>query len=102
MIGVPLLDDGVVQVTCVEPAWPVVAEAPPGAAGGLHGEVAEDGSEAGPVPMALVAATVKVQEPGARPVTVQEPAVAPAVQVAPPGDAVRPQGICCALPRNTL
>ena len=52
---------GAVQLTCAD-AFPAVAVTPVGGAGavGAPGVTAFDGVEAGPVPIALVAVTVKV------------------------------------------
>ena len=60
MIALPPFD-GAVQLTCAD-ALPAVAVTPVGAAGavGAPGVTAFDAAEAGPVPMALVAVTVKV------------------------------------------
>ncbi len=60
MIGLPPLD-GAVQLTVAD-ALPAVAVTPVGAAGavGAVGVTALDGAEAGLVPTALVAVTVKV------------------------------------------
>lgn len=54
--------------------------------GGLRGTTGADGVEAGPVPMAFVAVTVKVWAvPGSKPVTVQCSGPDIHVQVWPPG-----------------
>jgi len=61
MIALPPVLDGAVQLTC---AWPVAPAAVTalGADGGVivDGVTAPECSEAGPVPMVLVAVTVKV------------------------------------------
>ena len=61
MIALPPLLDGAVQLTVADPL-PAVAVTPVGAPGavGALGVTALDGAEAGPVPLALVADTVKV------------------------------------------
>ena len=61
MIALPPLLDGAVQDTVADPL-PAVAVTPVGAPGtvGAVGVTALDGEEADPVPMALVADTVKV------------------------------------------
>jgi hypothetical protein len=84
MVEPPLLDGAVHEtVTCALPATPVT---PVGAPGMVAGVTALDGDDAGPVPTALVAVTVKVYEvPFVSPVTVQ--VVAPVVvQVCPPDE----------------
>ena len=60
MIALPPFD-GAVQDTCAEPApaSALTAVGAPGAVGAV-GVTALDGAEAGPVPTALVALTVKV------------------------------------------
>ena len=60
-MALPPLLDGAVQLTVADPL-PAVAVTPVGAPGavGALGVTALDGAEAGPVPMALVAVTVKV------------------------------------------
>ena len=55
----PPVLDGAVQLTRVE-ALPRCAVAPVGAPGKVAGMTAADGAEAGPVPIKLVAVTVKV------------------------------------------
>ena len=68
---VPVLD-GAVQVTVADPL-PAVAATPVGAPGNVAGVTGLDGAEACPVPVALVAATVKVYAvPLVSPVTVVE------------------------------
>ena len=61
MIALPPLLAGAVQLTVAD-ALPAVAVTPVGAPGavGALGVTALDGDEAGPVPFALVADTVKV------------------------------------------
>jgi hypothetical protein len=61
VIALPPLLDGAVQVTVAAVLPPVAATAvgAPGAVGAL-GVTALDAEEAGPVPLALVAVTVKV------------------------------------------
>ena len=61
VIVLPPLLDGAVQFTVADPL-PAVAVTPVGAPGavGALGVTALDGEEAGPVPFALVAVTVKV------------------------------------------
>ena len=60
-MALPPLLDGAVQLTVADPL-PAVAVTPVGAPGavGVFGVTALDGAEAGPVPLALVAVTVKV------------------------------------------
>jgi hypothetical protein len=61
MIALPPVFDGAVQLTVAE-AFPAVAETPVGAPGtaGALGVTALDAADSGPVPVALVADTVKV------------------------------------------
>jgi len=59
VIALPPLLDGAVQLT-VAAALPAVAVTPVGAPGTSLGVTALDGDEAGPLPLALVAVTVKV------------------------------------------
>ncbi len=59
MIALPPLSAGAVNVT-VACAVPAVALTPVGAPGTVIGVTAFDGDDAGPVPIALVAVTVKV------------------------------------------
>ena len=61
MIALPPLLDGAVQFTVADPL-PAVAVTPVGAPGavGALGVTALDGEDAGPLPFALVAVTVKV------------------------------------------
>ena len=78
-------------VAVVSPATAITSVGAPGALvsiGGAVGTTMFVGAEGGPVPMALVAATVKVCAMSlVRPVTVHDTSTAVA-QVAPPGDAV--------------
>ena len=59
VIVLPPLLDGAVQFTVADPL-PAVAVTAVGAPGSVFGVTALDGEEAGPVPFALVADTVKV------------------------------------------
>ncbi len=59
MIALPPLSAGAMNVT-VACAVPAVALTPVGAPGTVVGVTAFDAADAGPVPMALVAVTVKV------------------------------------------
>ena len=59
MIGAPPVSVGAVQLTVAE-ALPAVAVPIVGAAGAVAGVTLLEAAEAGPVPAALVAATVKV------------------------------------------
>jgi hypothetical protein len=61
VIALPPLLDGAVQLTVADPS-PAVADTPVGAPGGVDafGVTELDGEDAGPVPFALVADTVKV------------------------------------------
>ena len=59
VIGAPPLDAGAVQET-VASALPPVADTPVGAPGTVAGVTEVDASEDGPVPIELVAVTVKV------------------------------------------
>jgi hypothetical protein len=59
VIALPPLLDGAVHVTVADPS-PAVAATPVGAVGRVFGVTAFDGEDAGPVPLALVAVTVKV------------------------------------------
>ena len=88
VMAVPPLDAGAVNVTvaCVLPA---VAVPMVGAPGGPSGVALFEAADAGPVPMALVAVTVKVYAvPFARPPTVIEVQGAAQVPVMPLGDEV--------------
>ena len=83
MVAPPLLE-GAVQVTLAEVVEATVAPTAVGAPGRPSGMRALLGGEAGEVPRALVAVTVKVyDDPWVRPVTVQ--LVVDVVQVKPPG-----------------
>jgi hypothetical protein len=86
-MALPPSEAGAVQDTTAE-ALPARAEAPVGPPGTVAGVTAVEGSDAAPVPTALVAVTVKVYDvPLVRPLTVQD--VAPVVvQVLLPGDEV--------------
>jgi hypothetical protein len=85
VIAEPPLLDGAVHETV---AWllPAVAVTDVGAPGTVTGVTALDGDDAGPVPTAFVAVTVKVYEvPFVSPVTVQVRAPV-VVQVCPPDE----------------
>ena len=76
MIGLPPLSAGAVQVT-VASSWPALALTAVGAPGavGAVGVTGSDAAESGPVPIALIAATVKVYAvPAVSPVIVFDPA----------------------------
>ena len=80
------LAEAAVQETVAEPT-PAVADTPVGAAGRPDGVTELEAAEARPVPLPLVAVTVKVYAvPLVRPVTVQ--LVELLVQVFPPVDEV--------------
>jgi hypothetical protein len=86
--ALPPFDDGAAQLT-VACALPAVAVTPVGAPGTVAGATEFDGAEAGPVPTALVAVTVKVYVvPLVSPVTVALVPLPLAVAVRPPGDDV--------------
>jgi hypothetical protein len=85
----PPLDAGAVQLT-VACAFPPLAVTPVGAPGTVAGVTDAEGAEAGPVPTAFDAVTVKVYAvPFASPLTVAVVVVPFGVVAAePPGDAV--------------
>ena len=88
MIADPPFDAGAVQET-VACALPPVAVTLVGARGGPSGVTLFEAAEAGPLPAALVAVTVKVYElPLLRPVTMALVVLPPTELVIPPGDAV--------------
>jgi hypothetical protein len=86
-MALPPSEPGAVHDTDTEPL-PAVPDTPVGAPGGPVGVTAVDGADGTPVPLVLVAVTVKVYAvPLVRPLTVQ--VVAPVVvQVRAPGDEV--------------
>ena len=62
MIGLPPFEAGAAKLTvaCALPAVAVTLVGAPGAVAGAAGVTLFDGSDAGPVPIELVAVTVKV------------------------------------------
>jgi len=87
VIGEPPFADGAAQVTFTVPSPAIAAWTPLGAPGTVAGVTAAEGAEAGPVPAALLAWTVKVYEvPLVRPATT-------ALVLAPFTVAVRPPGL---------
>ena len=80
MIGLPPSEAGAVQPRATErsPGTPVTAVGAPGTVGPLAGVNRGEGAESGPVPTALIAATVKVYAvPFVSPVTVKLVAAEP-------------------------
>ena len=86
--GAPPLEAGAVKETVADPL-PAVAVPMVGAPGRWTGWRRATGPEAGPVPRALVAVTVKVYAvPLVSPVTVHEVVAPLGVQIWPPGEDV--------------
>src|SRR5260370_27728035 len=87
-MAAPPLEAGASQLN-ITWLFPGVTSRPAGAPGTVAGVTELDGDEAGPVPTALVAVTVKVYlVPLVRPLTVALVAVPLALAVIPPGDEV--------------
>src|SRR5260370_40411290 len=85
-MAAPPLEAGASQLN-ITWLFPGVTSRPAGAPGTVAGVTELDGDEAGPVPTALVAVTVKVYlVPLVRPLTVALVAVPLALAVIPPGD----------------